>query len=690
LRALHFIFEREISTALMNPLIDFPQTAHGSLDFAAIAPAHFIPALDHWIAVAEQRQEAIVVNPDTPTFANTIEALEFSTNELNMISSCFFNLNSAETNSEIQEIARSFSPKLTAFSSQTLLNEPLFLRIKAVVDQAEERLTAEQERLLKETYEGYVRNGALLQGADRDRLKALNERMSTLSLTFGEHVLAETQAFEYHTEDLAVLAGLPEDVVDAAAELATSKDKTGYLLGLDMPTYISVMKYAENAALRKHFYTVYASRGAQANEHNNEEVIREIVNLRLERANLLGFESHAALTLSKRMAKTPETVFEFLDHLKTVATPAAQKDLAEVSDFAASEGAEMPLQAWDFSYWAEKLKKATLSLDDQALKPYFQLENVLDGAFTVAGKLFGLTFKPTDAVSVYHEDVDAYEVFDREGTFLSLFYADFFPRDGKRAGAWMTSYRSMYAEGGTEVRPHISIVCNFTKPTATKPSLLTFNEVTTLFHEFGHALHGMMAKGTYPSLTGTSVYWDFVELPSQIMENWCYQPEALALFAKHYETGEILPQSFIDKIKESQTFLEGYMTLRQLNFGYLDLSWHARTEPFTGSVAEHEAEALKETSLFESLEGTLSSTAFSHIFQGGYSAGYYSYKWAEVLDADAFERFEEEGIFNEAVATDFAVVLSSGGTVAPDELYKKFRGREPKVDALLKRAGIAA
>jgi len=348
------------------------------------------------------------------------------------------------------------------------------------------------------------------------------------------------------------------------------------------------------------------------------------------------------------------------------------------------------LQAWDFSYWAEKLKKETLSLDDQALKPYFQLENVLDGAFTVAGKLFGLTFKPTDAVSVYHEDVDAYEVFDREGTFLSLFYADFFPRDGKRAGAWMTSYRSMYTEGGTEVRPHISIVCNFTKPTATKPSLLTFNEVTTLFHEFGHALHGMMAKGTYPSLTGTSVYWDFVELPSQIMENWCYQPEALALFAKHYETGEILPQSFIDKIKESQTFLEGYMTLRQLNFGYLDLSWHARTEPFTGSVAEHEAEALKETSLFESLEGTLSSTAFSHIFQGGYSAGYYSYKWAEVLDADAFERFEEEGIFNEAVATDFAVVLSSGGTVAPDELYKKFRGREPKVDALLKRAGIAA
>jgi len=674
----------------MNPLIDFPQNLHGSLAFDKIQPEHFLPALEHWITVSEQRQDDIVSNPELPTFENTIEALEFSTEELNLVSSCFFNLNSAETNAQIQEIARTFSPKLTAFSSQTLLNEPLFLRIKSVFEQDQSDLSGEQQRLLKETYEGYVRNGALLQGEDRERLKSLNEELSTLGLKFGEHVLGETQAFEYHCKDAAELKGLPQDDIDAAAEAARQKDKEGYLLGLDMPTYIAVMKYADSSALRKHFYTAYASRGAGSNEFNNEQVVTDLVNLRLERAKLLGFDSHAALTLSKRMARTPETVMEFLDHLKGVAAPAAQKDLLEVSDFAEGEGAQLPLNAWDFSYWSEKLKKSKLSLDDQALKPYFKLENVLEGAFEVAGRLFGLKFVPQSDIPVYHSDVDAYEVYDADGEFLSLFYADFFPRDGKRAGAWMTSYRSMSTRNGQAIRPHISIVCNFTKPTATKPSLLTFNEVTTLFHEFGHALHGMMAQGTYPSLTGTSVYWDFVELPSQIMENWCYQPEALALFARHYETGEVLPQSYIDKIKESQTFLEGYMTLRQLNFGYLDLSWHARTEPFSGSVEAHEELATKETSLFPSLAGTVTSTAFSHIFQGGYSAGYYSYKWAEVLDADAFERFEEEGIFNESVARDFAVVLSSGGTVAPDELYRNFRGRDPKVDALLKRAGIAA
>jgi Zn-dependent oligopeptidase len=390
------------------------------------------------------------------------------------------------------------------------------------------------------------------------------------------------------------------------------------------------------------------------------------------------------------MAKTPHTVLNFLDHLLEVAKPAAERDLKAVSDFAAAQGADLPIQPWDFSYWSEKLKMERLSLDDQALKPYFKLENVLQGAFIVAGRLFGLHFKHHPGVPVYHENVDAYEVFDADGNFLSLFYADFFPRDGKRAGAWMTSYQSMYTKEGIEVRPHISIVCNFTKPTASKPSLLTFNEVTTLFHEFGHALHGMMARGTYPSLTGTSVYWDFVELPSQIMENWCYQPEALALFAKHYDTGAVLPTAYIDKIKESQTFLEGYMTLRQLNFGYLDMSWHDRKESFEGDVASHEKAATAHTSLFPEVEGTLSSTAFSHIFQGGYSAGYYSYKWAEVLDADAFERFEEEGLFNPQVAADFAMVLQSGGTVAPDELYRNFRGRDPKVDALLKRAGILA
>ena len=674
----------------MNPLIDFPSTPHQALAFDRIKPEHFLPALEHWIQVAKERQAAIVANSEAPTFENTVAALEFSSLELNKVSSCFFNLNSAETNDAIQEIAREFSPKLTAFSSETLLNEPLFLRIKSVYESGQNLDTTEAQRLLNETYESFVRNGAALEGEDRTRLTVLNEELSTLSLTFGEHVLAETKAFQYHTTAAQDLQGLPEDVIEAAAQQGQQQGKEGYVLGLDMPTYMAVIKYADRSELRAHFYQAYGSRAARENENNNEQVIKDVVNKRMERALLLGFDSHAQLTLSKRMAKTPHTVLNFLDHLLEVAKPAAERDLKAVSDFAAAQGADLPIQPWDFSYWSEKLKMERLSLDDQALKPYFKLENVLQGAFIVASRLFGLHFKHHPGVPVYHENVDAYEVFDADGNFLSLFYADFFPRDGKRAGAWMTSYQSMYTKEGIEVRPHISIVCNYTKPTASKPSLLTFNEVTTLFHEFGHALHGMMARGTYPSLTGTSVYWDFVELPSQIMENWCYQPEALALFAKHYDTGAVLPTAYIDKIKESQTFLEGYMTLRQLNFGYLDMSWHDRKESFEGDVASHEKAATAHTSLFPEVEGTLSSTAFSHIFQGGYSAGYYSYKWAEVLDADAFERFEEEGLFNPQVAADFAMVLQSGGTVAPDELYRNFRGRDPKVDALLKRAGILA
>ena len=674
----------------MNPLIDFPSTPHEALAFDRIKPEHFLPALEHWIQVAKERQAAIVANSESPTFENTVAALEFSSLELNKVSSCFFNLNSAETNDAIQEIAREFSPKLTAFSSETLLNEPLFRRIKSVYESGQNLDTTEAQRLLNETYESFVRNGAALEGEDRTRLTVLNEELSTLSLTFGEHVLAETKAFQYHTTAAQDLQGLPEDVIEAAAQQGQQQGKEGYVLGLDMPTYMAVMKYADRSELRAHFYQAYGSRAARENENNNEQVIKDAVNKRMERAQLLGFDSHAQLTLSKRMAKTPHTVLNFLDHLLEVAKPAAERDLKAVSDFAAAQGADLPIQPWDFSYWSEKLKMERLSLDDQALKPYFKLENVLQGAFIVAGRLFGLHFKHHPGVPVYHENVDAYEVFDADGNFLSLFYADFFPRDGKRAGAWMTSYQSMYTKEGIEVRPHISIVCNFTKPTASKPSLLTFNEVTTLFHEFGHALHGMMARGTYPSLTGTSVYWDFVELPSQIMENWCYQPEALALFAKHYDTGAVLPTAYIDKIKESQTFLEGYMTLRQLNFGYLDMSWHDRKESFEGDVASHEKAATAHTSLFPEVGGTLSSTAFSHIFQGGYSAGYYSYKWAEVLDADAFERFEEEGLFSPQVAADFAMVLQSGGTVAPDELYRNFRGRDPKVDALLKRAGILA
>ncbi len=674
----------------MNPLIEFPKTPHQTLAFEQIKPAHFMPAATHWMEVAKQRQEAIVSNPEAPNFNNTMEALEFAGVELGVVTSCFFNLNSAETSEEIQAIARDLSPMLTKFSNETLLNEGLFLRIKAVWESRDsEQLSSEQHRLLKETYEGFVRNGALLKGDDRDSLQSISETLSRAGLQFGENVLKETQSFEYTTTDRDLLEGLPEGVITAAAAAAQEKGLEGYWMGLDMPTYISVLKYAERRELREHYYRSYASRAAKDNEYNNEEVIKTLVNQRLAKAKLLGFESHAALTLSKRMAGTPQTVLSFLEDLKKLAKPAALKDIEDVEAFAQKHGANTPLQPWDFSFWSERLKKATLSLDDAILKPYFKLEHVLEGAFEVAGRLFGLRFEKNPSISVYHKDVDAYEVFDKNGAFLSVFYTDFFPRPGKRAGAWMTSYRSMYQMEGTTVRPHISIVCNFTKPTASQPALLTFNEVTTLFHEFGHALHGMMAQGTYPSLTGTSVYWDFVELPSQIMENWCYQPEALKLFARHYETGEVLPPEYIERIVQSQQFMEGYATLRQLNFGFLDMAWHNATAPFEGTVEHFESQATAETQLFDKVEGTLSSTAFSHIFQGGYSAGYYSYKWAEVLDADAFERFEEEGIFSSKVAEDFAVILSSGGTVAPDALFETFRGRAPKVDALLRRAGIS-
>ena len=675
----------------MNPLIDFPQTPFGSLAFDAIEPAHFMPAAEHWMDVARERISAITENTDTPSFGNTLVPLEFASKELGVVSSCFFNLNSAETNEDIQTIARELSPKLTLFNNETLLNEALFLRIKAVWENREqEQLDAESARLLKETYEGFVRNGALLEGEKRESLKSISEKLSKLSLSFGENVLKETQAFELHVADAEELAGLPEATIASAASLAEEKGKQGYVFGLDMPTYISIMKYADNAALREKMYRAYGTRAAKDNEYNNEQNIQELVNTRLAKAQLLGFDSHAALTLSKRMAKTPQTVLSFLDDLKALAKPAAEKDLKAVQEFASAAGHQGEVKPWDFSYWSEKLKKATLNLDDNLLKPYFKIENVLAGVFEISAKLYGLSFKKNPDIATYHEDVDAYEVYDKDGEFLSLLYTDFFPRAGKRAGAWMTSYRSMYTLEGEVVRPHISIVCNFTKPTADKPSLLTFNEVTTLFHEFGHALHGMMARGTYPSLTGTSVYWDFVELPSQILENWCYEPEALALFAKHYETGELLPKEYVDRIVESQQFMEGYATLRQLNFGYLDMTYHGRMEPMEGSVADFERSATADTQLFSPVEGTLSSTAFSHIFQGGYSAGYYSYKWAEVLDADAFERFKQEGIFSAAAADGFAEILSSGGTVAPDELFKKFRGRDPKVDALLKRAGIAA
>ena len=502
-------------------------------------------------------------------------------------------------------------------------------------------------------------------------------------------MLAETNAFELHLTDENDLSGLPESAKEAAHQLAKENNKEGWIFTLDYPSYIPFMTYAENRALRKKLALAFGSKGFQNNKNNNEKIVLDIVNLRHQRANLLGYKTHAHFVLEERMAETPEKVIEFSNNLLEKAKPAALREFKNLENYAKKLDNIDQLQKWDGAYYSEKLKKELFDLDQEILKPYFKLENVIDGVFEVATRLFDLHFKEVFNVEKYHEDVKTYDVTDKEGNYVSLFYADFHPRKGKRNGAWMTSYKSQQIKNGVNERPHVSIVCNFTKPTKTKPSLLTFNEVTTLFHEFGHALHGMLAKTTYNSLSGTSVSWDFVELPSQILENWCYEKEALELFAKHYETGEVIPMKYVEKIKESASFHEGMQTLRQLSFGLLEMQWHSQNPSEIISVKDFENNAFSETKLYPDVAENCMSTSFSHIFQGGYSSGYYSYKWAEVLDADAFEFFLEKGIFNKEVASKFKDnVLSKGGTEKPMQLYKRFRGKEPKPDALLKRAGL--
>jgi peptidyl-dipeptidase Dcp len=500
--------------------------------------------------------------------------------------------------------------------------------------------------------------------------------------------LAETNTYQLHITQETNLEGLPEGAKEMAASLAKSKNIDGWVFTLDFPSYLPFVTYVENRELRKEIAIAAGKKAFQNNEFDNKENVKRIVALRHKRAKLLGYESHSHFVLEERMAQHPEKVLSFLNDLLEKAKPAAEKEIAKLSAFAKELDGIYPLEKWDSAYYSEKLKQNLFCLDDELLKPYFQLENVLNGAFTIAEKLFGITFKEVFDIDTYHEDVQTFEVEDLEGKLVAIFYSDFFPRKGKRNGAWMTSFKPQYIKDGINERPHVSIVCNFTPPTETKPSLLTFNEVTTLFHEFGHALHGMLANTTYPSLSGTSVYWDFVELPSQVMENWCYEPEALALFARHYETGEIIPQEYVEKIKESASFLEGMATLRQLSFGILDMAYHAKSQTID-DVKAFEKQAMASTSLYPDVAGNCMSTSFSHIFQGGYSSGYYSYKWAEVLDADAFAYFQENGIFNQEVATKFKEnVLSKGGTELPMVLYKKFRGQEPNAEALLKRAGL--
>ena len=674
----------------MSVLLSKFITKHNTAPFSQIKIEDYVPAFHEGIALAKAEIDAIVNNPEAPTFENTVVAMDYAGDTLDRLSSIFFNLNSAETNDEMQKIAQEVSPLLSEFGNDITLNAALFAKIKTVYDQKESlNLNPEQTTLLDKKYKSFSRNGANSPEDKKDKLREIDKELSKLSLQFGENVLAETNAFELHLTNITDLAGLPEGTIEAARLLAKEKGKEGWIFTLDHPSYIPFLTYADNRELRKKMAIAFGARSFQNNEFDNQEIVLKIAKLRFERANLLGYKTHAHFVLEERMAQNPEKVFSFLNDLLAKAKPAAQKEFAELAAFAKKLDGIEQLEKWDGAYYSEKLKQQLFNLDDEKLKPYFQLEKVLNGAFTVAEKLYGLTFTEVFDIDKYHEEVTTYEVRDADSNLVSIFYADFFPRKGKRNGAWMTSFKSQYVKEGVNERPHISNVCNFTKPTETKPSLLTFNEVTTLFHEFGHGLHGMLANTTYPSLSGTSVYWDFVELPSQIMENWCYEPEALALFANHYETDEIIPIEYVQKIKESASFQEGLATMRQLSFGLLDMAWHGQDPTSITNLKTFETEQFANTQLYPDVKENAMSTAFSHIFQGGYSSGYYSYKWAEVLDADAFEYFQEKGIFNTDVAAKFKEnVLSKGGTEHPMTLYKRFRGQEPKPEALLKRAGL--
>ncbi len=665
-------------------------TPYESAPFSQFKPQDFKPAIEKAIAENLKNIQAIADSKEKPTFKNTIEALAYNGGKLSRITAIFYNLNSAETNPDLQKEARNISPLLSDYHNDIMLNAKLFARVKKVYDnRGKLKLTPEEKTLLEKTYKGFARNGANLTEEKKQRLREIDKQLSALSLSFGENVLAETQSFELHITEEKDLKGLPDFARQAAAQTAEKRGKQGWVFTLDVPSYSAFVKYAENRDLRKKMFIAYGSRGFHNDAKDNQKNILEIIKLRDERAKLLGYENYAAFILEERMADTPQIVNNFLNDLLEKAKPAAQKELDELKKFAFELDGIQDFQKWDYSFYSEKLKQKRFNLDDEKLKPYFKLENAVDGMFQVANKLYGLNFKKIDNIEKYHEEVDTYLVTDEKGNYVALFYTDFFPRAGKRAGAWMTSFKNQYKIDGKDSRPHITIVCNFTRPTGTQPSLLTFYELRTLFHEFGHALHGILADTTYPNLSGTSVSRDFVELPSQVLENWCLQKEALSLFAKHYETGELIPMELLEKIKESSSFMEGLQTMRQLSFGVLDMAWHTADPSSITDVKSFEDKAVAKTELYPEISETSISTSFSHIFQGGYAAGYYSYKWSEVLDADAFELFREKGIFDKEVAKSFKDnVLSKGGSEKPMELYKRFRGKEPSPEAFLKRAGL--
>lgn len=680
------------SCNMENPLLTESKLPFGAPQFDKIKNEHYLPAFTQGIAEAKAEIDAIADNPQKPTFENTIEAMEYSGRTLDRVSNIFYNLMEADVNEQMQQIAEEVAPMLNDYSMYVSLNEKLFARVKAVYEQKDSLgLAKDQMKLLENTYRSFTRNGANLQGEDREKYSRISEELSLTTLSFQKNLLSATNAYVMNVTDSTRLEGLPSYVLAAAAETAAEKGMEGWAFTLDYPSYSPFMKYCNDRELRRQMYLAYGSR-AVGGEYSNNENVRKIIDLRIQSAQLLGYATYADYALETRMAKNPETVNKFLADLVNPSLPYARADVRMVEDFARKNGFDGDkLMGWDFSYWSEKLQKAEYDLSEEVLKPYFKLENCIDAVFDLAHRLYGINFKLREDIPGYHKDVKVYEVTEGDGSHLALFYADFFPRPSKRGGAWMTEFRGQSIRDGVEERPFISIVTNFSKPTAGTPSLITHYEFTTFLHEFGHALHGMLAEGRYGSLTGTSVARDFVELPSQIMENWGYEPEYLNTFARHYETGENIPAELIDKIVASKNFLSGYSQVRQLQFGLLDMAWHSLGKLPDIDPVEFEKKALKPYEIMPAVAETAISPGFSHIFAGGYAAGYYSYKWAEVLEADAFSLFKEKGIFNTEVSHSFRDnILSKGGSEDAAVLYRNFRGHDPQPEALMEKLGLVS
>ena len=681
-----------MNTSVNNPFLQPYATPHETVPFHLIRLEHYEPAIREGMRQEDEEIAAIVTNTEAPTFANTILPLAESGKLLERVTTVLFNLMSAETCDELEAIAEKMMPELSEHSNNISLSPELFARVKAVYEQRETlTLTPEERQLLEKTYDGFRRNGANLSDADKETYRRLSMELSTLTLRFSQNHLKETNRYELVLTQAEQLKGLPPSAVEAAAHTAAEKGKEGWVITLQAPSYVPFMKYSDCRDLRRELYMAYNTQCTHDKEQNNFDIVRQLVNHRMELARLLGYTDYADYVLRKRMAEDSAHVYRLLDDLLEAYTPAAHREVAEVEALARRlEGDDFQLMPWDFSYYSEKLKNEKYQFDEEALRPYFELSRVKEGVFGLATRLYGITFRRNPDIPVYHPDVDAYEVFDTDGSYLAVLYTDFHPRAGKRSGAWMTSYKEQWTEAdGTDSRPHVSVTMNFTKPTADKPALLTFSEVTTFLHEFGHALHGMFARTRFQSMSGTNVYWDFVELPSQFMENFAIEKDFLHTFARHYQTDAPIPDEWIQRIVDASNFNVAYSCLRQVSFGLLDMAWYTRREPFSGDVAAYERQAWQRAQLLPPVDGTCMSVQFGHIMSGGYSAGYYSYKWAEVLDADAFSVFKQHGIFDRATADSFRQhILSKGGTEHPMTLYKRFRGQEPTIDALLKRNGI--